>query len=87
MASKFDETKQLKCSFCGKGQEQVRRLIAGPNAYICDECIELCSEIIEEELEELLNSGIKVNTVRLSIGTENIDDIIEDLDEAFKAVL
>lgn len=40
----------LKCSFCGKSQEQVKRLIAGPNVYICDECIELCNEIIEEEL-------------------------------------
>ena len=55
MASKFDETKQLKCSFCGKGQEQVRRLVSGPNVYICDECIELCSEIIEDEFEEVLN--------------------------------
>lgn len=46
--AKFDE-KQLRCSFCGKPQEQVRRLIAGPNVYICNECIELCQEIIEEE--------------------------------------
>ena len=51
MPTKFDDTKQLRCSFCGKTQEQVKRLIAGPNVYICDECIELCSEIIEEELE------------------------------------
>lgn len=47
---KFDSTKQLKCSFCGKPQEQVRRLVAGPNVYICDECIELCQDIIKEEL-------------------------------------
>jgi ATP-dependent Clp protease ATP-binding subunit ClpX len=40
----------LKCSFCGKSQKQVRKLIAGPSVYICDECIELCNEIIEEEL-------------------------------------
>lgn len=50
--SKFDDKKQLKCSFCGKSQDQVRRLIAGPGVYICDECIELCSEIIAEEFEE-----------------------------------
>lgn len=50
--SKFDDKKQLKCSFCGKGQDQVRRLIAGPGVYICDECIELCSEIITDEFEE-----------------------------------
>jgi len=48
---KFNEEKgQLKCSFCGKSQEQVRKLVAGPGVYICDECIELCNEIVEEEL-------------------------------------
>ncbi len=50
---KFNEEKgQLKCSFCGKSQEQVRKLVAGPGVYICDECIELCNEIIEEEIGE-----------------------------------
>ena len=47
-----DEKGQLKCSFCGKSQEQVRKLVAGPGVYICDECIELCNEIIEEEFSE-----------------------------------
>lgn len=48
---KFNEEKgQLKCSFCGKGQDQVRKLVAGPGVYICDECIELCTEIVDEEL-------------------------------------
>lgn len=50
MANKKDDSK-LKCSFCGKTQNQVRKLIAGPNVYICDQCIELCSEILDEELE------------------------------------
>jgi SpoVK/Ycf46/Vps4 family AAA+-type ATPase len=50
--SRYDEKKQVKCSFCGKNQEQVKRLVAGPGVYICDECIELCSEIIEEEFED-----------------------------------
>ncbi len=45
-----DEKGQLKCSFCGKSQEQVRKLVAGPGVYICDECIDLCTEIVEEEL-------------------------------------
>ncbi|HEX7057227.1 MAG TPA: ATP-dependent protease ATP-binding subunit ClpX [Bacilli bacterium] len=45
-----DEKGQLKCSFCGKSQDQVRKLVAGPGVYICDECIELCTEIVEEEL-------------------------------------
>ena len=47
----------LKCSFCGKSQKQVRKLIAGPGVYICDECIELCNEIIEEELAEVADLG------------------------------
>jgi len=47
----------LKCSFCGKSQKQVKKLIAGPAVYICDECIDLCNEIIEEELGESVNLG------------------------------
>ncbi|WP_062284514.1 ATP-dependent Clp protease ATP-binding subunit ClpX [Neomoorella mulderi] len=50
-----DDKGQLKCSFCGKLQDQVKKLVAGPGVYICDECIELCNEIIEEELSEDLN--------------------------------
>ncbi|HEB12100.1 MAG TPA: ATP-dependent Clp protease ATP-binding subunit ClpX [Actinobacteria bacterium] len=52
MAKFSDSTEQLKCSFCGKSQRQVRKLIAGPGVYICDECIDLCNEIIDEELSE-----------------------------------
>ena len=58
---KYDDKKQLKCSFCGKNQDQVRRLIAGPGVYICDECIELCSEIIADEFED--NIQLDVNTL------------------------
>jgi ATP-dependent Clp protease ATP-binding subunit ClpX len=47
----------LKCSFCGKSQKQVKKLIAGPGVYICDECIDLCNEIIEEELSEASESS------------------------------
>jgi len=47
----------LKCSFCGKSQKQVKKLIAGPGVYICDECIDLCNEIIEEELSESTDVG------------------------------
>lgn len=50
---KTEDRKQLKCSFCGKTQEQVRKLIAGPNVYICDECVELCADIIDEEYDVL----------------------------------
>ena len=50
MARPTDSTEQLLCSFCGKSQRQVKKLIAGPGVYICDECIDLCNEIIDEEL-------------------------------------
>ena len=45
--AKFGDSDLLKCSFCGKSQKQVKKLIAGPGVYICDECIDLCNEIIE----------------------------------------
>ena len=50
MAKKERDEQKLKCSFCGKGQDEVRKLIAGPTVYICDECVELCNDIIDEEL-------------------------------------
>jgi ATP-dependent Clp protease ATP-binding subunit ClpX len=50
--AKYEGSELLKCSFCGKSQKQVKKLIAGPGVYICDECIELCNEIIAEELSE-----------------------------------
>jgi ATP-dependent Clp protease ATP-binding subunit ClpX len=56
--AKFGESGDLlKCSFCGKSQKQVKKLIAGPGVYICDECIDLCNEIIEEEFAEAPESG------------------------------
>ncbi len=57
--AKFGEGGELlKCSFCGKSQKQVKKLIAGPGVYICDECIDLCNEIIEEELAEPAEVGL-----------------------------
>ena len=47
----FENHGSLNCSFCGKGQEEVKKLIAGPSVYICDECIELCNDIIAEEYD------------------------------------
>src|ERR687890_1096331 len=49
----------LKCSFCGKSQKQVKKLIAGPGVYICDECIDLCNEIIEEELSDTTETRLE----------------------------
>jgi ATP-dependent Clp protease ATP-binding subunit ClpX len=53
-----ESSELLKCSFCGKSQKQVKKLIAGPGVYICDECIDLCNEIIEEELAESSDLGL-----------------------------
>ncbi|SES12122.1 ATP-dependent Clp protease ATP-binding subunit ClpX [Pedococcus cremeus] len=58
MARMGDGGDLLKCSFCGKSQKQVKKLIAGPGVYICDECIDLCNEIIEEELAESSELGL-----------------------------
>ena len=49
-------TEILKCSFCGKSQKQVKKLIAGPGIYICDECVELCNDIIDEETKQEQNA-------------------------------
>ena len=51
MAKQDKADAQLRCSFCGKGREEVRKLIAGPTVYICDECVDLCNDIIAEDLE------------------------------------
>src|SRR5260370_739716 len=59
MARATDGNEQLLCSFCGKSQRQVKKLIAGPGVYICDECIDLCNEIIDEELTTPAQLDIK----------------------------
>ena len=59
MTQLSESSDMLKCSFCGKSQKQVRKLIAGPGVYICDECIELCNEIIEEELGAAVAEGVE----------------------------
>jgi ATP-dependent Clp protease ATP-binding subunit ClpX len=58
-----DEKGQLKCSFCSKSQEQVRKLIAGPGVYICNECIELCNEIIDEELSKNVDENLRLRDI------------------------
>ncbi|WP_216828836.1 ATP-dependent protease ATP-binding subunit ClpX [Alkalihalobacterium elongatum] len=80
-----DEKGQLKCSFCGKTQDQVRKLVAGPGVYICDECIELCTEIVEEELgteEEVEFQEVpKPHEIR-----EILDDYVIGQDSAKKSL-
>jgi ATP-dependent Clp protease ATP-binding subunit ClpX len=53
-----DNGKLLYCSFCGKSQHEVRKLIAGPSVFICDECVELCNDIIREEIQEESNGSV-----------------------------
>src|SRR5690606_12856610 len=80
-----DEKGQLKCSFCGKVQEQVKKLIAGPGVYICDECIELCNEIIEEELNEEVD--VEMGSVpRPKEIREILDQYVIGQDQAKKAL-
>ena len=51
-----NDKKDVRCSFCGRMQDEVKRLIAGPNAYICNECVNICAELIEEEMENAENT-------------------------------
>lgn len=80
-----DDRGQLKCSFCGKLQEQVKKLVAGPGVYICDECIELCNEIIEEELSE--DVGLELRDIPKPKEIRNIlDQYVIGQDEAKKTL-
>ena len=83
--AKFEDKKQLKCSFCGKNQDQVKRLIAGPGVYICDECIDLCSDIIQDEFED----NVELATTALPKPTEikaYLDQYVIGQDRAKKAL-
>lgn len=83
---KFTEEKgQLKCSFCGKSQDQVRKLVAGPGVYICDECIELCNDIVEEELG--YSNHVELNDVPKPLEiNEKLDEYVIGQDKAKKAL-
>ena len=60
MATRTEEKGKLRCSFCNKSQDQVRRLIAGPNVFICDECVGICQDIISEEFQDTLGDDINL---------------------------
>ena len=82
MGLKKDDVK-LKCSFCGKTQNQVHKLVAGPGVYICDQCIELCSEIIEEdEDEEIYSNNMNINLLKPKEMKEFLDGYVVGQEDA-----
>ena len=85
MANRTDDRKQLRCSFCNKTQDQVRKLIAGPNVYICDECIDLCAEIIEEEFDSAEVES-EINLLKPQEIKDFLDEYVIGQDDAKKVL-
>lgn len=92
MAGRITNDDKIRCSFCGKSQQQVRKLIAGPNgAYICDECVDICSEIIDEELMDAPDADAKQEAFDINLLTPQemksfLDDYVIGQDEAKKVL-
>lgn len=87
--SKYDENKQLKCSFCGKPQTQVNRLVAGPGVYICDDCIHICMDILNENIQDEGEQAATAKPYRLPKPKEITDILSEyviEQDQAKKAL-
>lgn len=83
------EEGRLKCSFCGKPQEQVRKLISGQGVYICEQCVELCNEIIEEELANgdlIYDNDMEINLVKPKEMKEFLDDYVIGQEDAKKVL-
>ena len=76
--AKNDKPRSVRCSFCGKAQENVRKIVAGPGVYICDECVELCNSIIETELYEDEHLGYTLNEANNLPTPEEIKNILDD---------
>ena len=86
MARIGESSDLFKCSFCGKSQKQVKKLIAGPGVYICDECIDLCNEIIEEEFSEATDVGLLDELPRPREIRDFLDTYVIGQDSAKKAL-
>ena len=87
MSGKKDD--KLKCSFCGKTQDQVTRLIAGPGVYICDQCVELCSEIMEDEMTqkaEQVDNDTEINLLKPKEIKDFLDEYVVGQDDAKRAL-
>ena len=84
--SKIEEKKQLKCSFCGKSQDYVKRLVAGPGVYICNECVELCFDIIEEDDYDIISSGGIADIPKPKEISAILDDYVIGQDTAKKSL-
>ena len=84
-SDKSSDNKLLYCSFCGKSQNEVRKLIAGPSVFICDECVDLCNDIIQEELEDSHESGEIALPKPIEI-KDILDDYVIDQDQAKKVL-
>ncbi len=76
--AKNDTPKSVRCSFCGKAQENVKKIVAGPGVYICDECVELCTSIIESELYEDEKAGYTLNELNNIPSPKEIKKILDD---------
>ncbi|MFQ7736841.1 MAG: ClpX C4-type zinc finger protein, partial [Emergencia timonensis] len=88
MSDKYDDNKQLRCSFCGKPQSQVRRLVAGPGVYICDECVEMCMDIVADAIKEseTTTESIKYDLPKPKEIHETLSDYVIGQDPAKKAL-
>ncbi|MDD7718822.1 MAG: ATP-dependent Clp protease ATP-binding subunit ClpX [Eubacteriaceae bacterium] len=86
--SKYDENNQLRCSFCGKPQNQVQRLVAGPGVYICDECVEMCMDIISDAIidNEYTTEEVKFELPKPKEIFETLSDYVIGQDSAKKAL-
>lgn len=76
--AKNDTPKSVRCSFCGKSQENVRKIVAGPGVYICDECVELCTSIIESELYDEEKAGYTLNELNDIPSPKEIKQVLDD---------
>ena len=86
MSRKGDISGELVCSFCGKSQDEVKKLIAGPSVYICDECVSLCNEIIQEEFDQEEKDNKKDSLLKPREIKQNLDEYVVEQDRAKKVL-